>query len=124
MNESRRIGSTFANGFLGYAFARSGQKAEAENELHALFELSKQRYVPPYHIALIYKDSICAPKLSNGLSEVTNKEIPKWSFSELNQSAVSCATTCGFRICCDASDCHPKHQEEEKKSDAELASGI
>lgn len=47
-------GSTFANGFLGYALAKSGQKAQAEKELQDLFQLSKQRYVPPYHVALIY----------------------------------------------------------------------
>jgi eukaryotic-like serine/threonine-protein kinase len=40
--------------FLGYALAKSGKKAEARAVLEELLKLSTQRYVPPYHIALIY----------------------------------------------------------------------
>ena len=41
-------------GFLGYALAKSGKTAEARAELEGLLKRSTERYVPPYHIALIY----------------------------------------------------------------------
>jgi DNA-binding winged helix-turn-helix (wHTH) protein/TolB-like protein/Flp pilus assembly protein TadD len=44
---------------LGYALAKSGSPVEARSVLGALLKLSKERYIPPYHIALIY----------NGLNE-------------------------------------------------------
>ena len=40
--------------FLGYALARSGRRAEARAELEGLLRLSKERYVPPYNVAMIY----------------------------------------------------------------------
>ena len=40
--------------FLGYALAKSGKQAEARAELERLLKLSKQRYVSPYNIAMIY----------------------------------------------------------------------
>ena len=40
--------------FLGYALAKSGRRAEARAELEGLLRLSKERYVPPYNIAMIY----------------------------------------------------------------------
>lgn len=40
--------------FLGYAYALSGQREEAFKILEDLKELSKQSYVPPYGIGLIY----------------------------------------------------------------------
>jgi tetratricopeptide (TPR) repeat protein len=46
--------STHPTAFLGYALAKSGKGAEARAELKALLKLSTERYVPPYHIALIY----------------------------------------------------------------------
>jgi Flp pilus assembly protein TadD len=39
---------------LGYANAASGNRAEAEKILRKLQEQSKQKYVPPYFIAVIY----------------------------------------------------------------------
>lgn len=41
------------SGFLGYTYAMTGGK-EAEQILHDLLEESKQNYVPPYCIALVY----------------------------------------------------------------------
>jgi eukaryotic-like serine/threonine-protein kinase len=41
-------------GDLGHAYARSGRRAEAEKVLGELKEISKQSYVSPYFIALIY----------------------------------------------------------------------
>ncbi|MGI8995600.1 MAG: protein kinase domain-containing protein, partial [Pyrinomonadaceae bacterium] len=46
--------STQPTAFLGYALAKSSKGAEARAELEALLRLSKERYVPPYHVALIY----------------------------------------------------------------------
>jgi eukaryotic-like serine/threonine-protein kinase len=40
--------------FLGYALAKSGRRAEARAEVEGLLKLSKERYVPPYNIAMIY----------------------------------------------------------------------
>jgi serine/threonine-protein kinase len=41
-------------GYLGYVYATAGKKAEAQKIIDELKELSKQRYVPPYSIAIIY----------------------------------------------------------------------
>jgi len=41
------------SGFLGYTYAMAGKK-EALEILHDLLEESKQNYVPPYSIALVY----------------------------------------------------------------------
>jgi Flp pilus assembly protein TadD len=38
----------------GLAQARFGQRAEARDALHSLLRLSRERYVPPYYIALVY----------------------------------------------------------------------
>jgi tetratricopeptide (TPR) repeat protein len=42
------------SGFLGYAYAMGHRIKEAQEILHHLLESSKQDYVPPYSIALIY----------------------------------------------------------------------
>jgi tetratricopeptide (TPR) repeat protein len=47
-NLSGRIGS------LGHAYALAGRKDDARQILKRLNELSRQGYVSPYHIALIY----------------------------------------------------------------------
>lgn len=39
---------------LGYALAKSGKETEARHVLDEVLKLSKERYVPPDHIALIY----------------------------------------------------------------------
>ena len=46
--------STRPTGFLGYALAKAGRRAEARAELEGLLRLSKERYVSPYNIAMIY----------------------------------------------------------------------
>lgn len=40
--------------FLGYALARSGHQAEARAELAELLAISKEKYVSPYNVAMIY----------------------------------------------------------------------
>ena len=46
--------STYSAGFLGYALAKSGKEGEARALLESLLKSSAERYVSPYHIALIY----------------------------------------------------------------------
>ena len=41
-------------GNLGYAYAKAGRKDEARKLIGELKELSKQRYVSPYFVAMIY----------------------------------------------------------------------
>lgn len=41
-------------GYLGYVYGAAGKKAEAQQVLEELKELSKRRYVAPYNIAVIY----------------------------------------------------------------------
>jgi len=51
--EILRVG-THQTAFLGYALAKSGRESEARAELNELLKLSKQRYVSPYNVAMIY----------------------------------------------------------------------
>jgi hypothetical protein len=43
-----------AMGFMGYAHALAGQKAEAETLLNVLQEISQRKYVSPYSMLLIH----------------------------------------------------------------------
>ena len=45
---------TRAEANLGYALAKSGKEAEARSVLEGLLKSSAERYVSPYHIALVY----------------------------------------------------------------------
>jgi TolB-like protein/Tfp pilus assembly protein PilF len=47
-------GTTLPDAQLAYALAKLGQRSEAEKVLEELLKSSKERYVPPYHIALVY----------------------------------------------------------------------
>src|SRR5581483_4081148 len=81
-------GSTQPTAFLGYALAKSGKQAEARALLEELLKLSKERYVPPYHIALLYhglgeRDQTLA-WLERGFEERDPKLVflkvePKWN---------------------------------------------
>ena len=46
--------STLFLGQLGQAYARAGKTDEARDVLLRLEEMSRQRYVSPYHIAYVY----------------------------------------------------------------------
>ena len=52
-------GSSQPIAFEGYALAKAGKQAEARAVLEELLRLSTERYITPYHIALVY----------NGLNE-------------------------------------------------------
>jgi len=59
INEARRARKlspvqTTAISFDGYALAKSGRRDEARAVLQELLKLSTERFVPPYHIALVY----------------------------------------------------------------------
>ena len=43
-----------SDAYRAYALARWGQQAEARTVLNELLKLSKERYVPPYNLAVIY----------------------------------------------------------------------
>ncbi|MEP6570543.1 MAG: protein kinase [Acidobacteriota bacterium] len=45
---------TFSFALEGYALAKLGKRDEARAVLDGLLKLSKERFVPPYHIALLY----------------------------------------------------------------------
>lgn len=47
-------GDSGSSWVLGYVYALAGRRAEAQQQINELLELSKQRYVPPYDIAQIY----------------------------------------------------------------------
>jgi TolB-like protein/DNA-binding winged helix-turn-helix (wHTH) protein len=46
--------STYLAGFLSYALAKSGERAEARSILEDLLKSSAKKYIPPYTIALAY----------------------------------------------------------------------
>jgi TolB-like protein/DNA-binding winged helix-turn-helix (wHTH) protein/Tfp pilus assembly protein PilF len=46
--------STYATGFLSYALAKSGKRAEARSILDGLLKSSAEKYISPYTIALVY----------------------------------------------------------------------
>jgi len=41
-------------GFLGHAYAKSGRRAEAQKVLDRLKRLSRQTYVSPFFVAIVY----------------------------------------------------------------------
>jgi len=47
--------STRPRAFLGYALARAGRIDDARAELDTLLSLSRQRYVSPYNVAMVYE---------------------------------------------------------------------
>jgi serine/threonine protein kinase/Flp pilus assembly protein TadD len=55
LNEAIRLGaSPYAQGYLGYAYALSGQTAKAHEVVQQMEQSSKQSYVPLYQIAIVY----------------------------------------------------------------------
>jgi tetratricopeptide (TPR) repeat protein len=81
-------GSTHATAFMGYALAKAGKQAEARAVLKDLLKLSTERYVPPYHIALIYnglgEDGETLAWLERGYQQRDSKMVflkvePKWN---------------------------------------------
>lgn len=47
-------GNTEALSIAGYVHAVSGDRAKAEATIHQMLELKRERYVPPYNVALVF----------------------------------------------------------------------
>ena len=81
-------GQTISVAFEGYALAKLGKRDGAQAALNALLTRSKERFVPPYHIAMVYnglgeRDQALA-WLERGLeqrdSRITFLKVdPKWN---------------------------------------------
>src|SRR5262249_30321373 len=55
LNKAKRLGEPAEIlGSLGYVYARSGKRDEARQALAELSRTAKERFVPPYDIAVIY----------------------------------------------------------------------
>jgi eukaryotic-like serine/threonine-protein kinase len=90
LSKARKVNpvSTVPIAFGGYALAKSGKKAEARAALEELLKLSREHYVPPYHVALLYnglgeRDETLA-WLERGLEQRDPKMVflkvePKWN---------------------------------------------
>jgi eukaryotic-like serine/threonine-protein kinase len=48
------VGNTEVSSFLGFAYSAAGEAAEALKILDELLAQSRQGYVPPYHLAILY----------------------------------------------------------------------
>src|SRR5262249_49584608 len=55
MQKSLELGGLDERGQLGHLYAVSGQQGEAQNLLSQLQVESKQKYVSPYNIAMVYE---------------------------------------------------------------------
>ena len=47
-------GTSMPTAYLGYALAKSGREPEARSVLDELLRSADQRYMPPYHVAIVY----------------------------------------------------------------------
>lgn len=73
-------GSSHAIAFGAYALSRSGKQAEARAVLEELLRLPAERYVPPYHIALIYNSFDEREKTLAWLERGFEQRDPKLTF--------------------------------------------
>lgn len=89
-NEAKRLSPSqnWSIAFGGYALAKAGKRAEARLALDELLKLSAEKYVPPYHTALIYnglgENEKAIDYLEKGFAEkdvriVFLKVEPKWN---------------------------------------------
>jgi len=74
--------STRPTAFLGYALAQSGRQEEARSELEMLLKLSKERYVSPYNIAMIYLGLGCRDETLSWLERGYREREPRMVFLE------------------------------------------
>lgn len=79
-------GNTEPISLLGYVWSKNGRQTEAENVLAELITLTRQKYVPPPNIALVYagleKEDLMFEWLERGLQDrdvrMTFLRDPKW----------------------------------------------
>jgi len=72
--------STHPLAFLSYALAKLGKQAEARAVLEDLLKLSKERYVSPYNIALVYNGLDERDKTLAWLEKGYEQRDPKMTF--------------------------------------------
>ncbi len=75
---------TASDAFGGYALAKSGNFAEAQALLDGLLKLSTTRFVPPYHIALIYNGLGQTEKSLEWLEKGIEQGDPKMVFLKVD----------------------------------------
>ena len=92
--------SSFPTTLLGYALAKSGKQAEAENELQDLLKQSKERYISPYHIAMIYHGLGRRDDTLAWLEKGYQQRDPKMIFLKAEPNGKISATMRGSRTCC------------------------
>jgi hypothetical protein len=73
-------GSSCAIAYGGYALSKSGKQAEARAVLQELLRLPAERYVPPYHIALVYNSFGEREETLNWLERGIEQRDPKMTF--------------------------------------------
>jgi serine/threonine-protein kinase len=78
-------GSSQPIAFEGYALAKSGKQTEARGLLEALLKLSTQRFVSPYHIALIHNGLADRDETFAWLERGYQQRDPKMTFLKVDQ---------------------------------------
>lgn len=68
----------------GDALAKSGSQDEARNLLDKLLKLSNERFIPPYHIALIYNALGETDKALEWLEKGCEQHDPKMAFLKVD----------------------------------------
>jgi Flp pilus assembly protein TadD len=71
--------------YEAYALARSGKQGQARIKLNDLLELSRDRYVPPFHIALIYTGLGDQNEALIWLERAYDQRDPKITFLKVNR---------------------------------------
>ncbi len=87
--EARRAGAlssgqTISIAFEGYALAKSGKRDEALAALASLLKRSKERFVPPYHIAMVYNGLGDADQALAWLERGLEQRDPKMTFLKVD----------------------------------------
>ena len=85
---------------LGYAYAVSGRRAEAQNVLTRLNELSKQKYVSPAFIAIVYAGLGDKDKAFESLQKAyDDRSIGAVAAVNVSPSGILCARTRASPTC-------------------------
>ena len=75
---------TISVSYEGYALAKLGKQAEARALLEELLKLSTQRFVPPYHIALLYNGLGAPDQALAWLERGFEQRDPKMTFLKVD----------------------------------------
>jgi tetratricopeptide (TPR) repeat protein len=71
--------------YEAYALAKSGKQGQARVKLNDLLELSRRRFVPPFHIALIYSGLGEHNEALDWLERAFDQRDPKITFLKVNR---------------------------------------